>query len=135
MITELNFERKPSCLRDVIKGEFSDEPERFKIVKVIKLTEKGFNHFSQNLLWDTQFIRDHSDLMRYNEDCTMRYCILVKGDKTSPGLIIDSQGHGYARHVAYVNDCKNLDLEGVSSVRYSDERAKATVHIPKHIER
>ena len=48
---------------------------------------------------DYDFIRQHREEMYQDGDVV--HCILVKGENSTDGILVNSEGSGYARYAAY----------------------------------
>ena len=85
------------------------EPEykvsRCVIEKVVVLDDEDFNHFKGNLLSDYDFIRDNLDLM-YMENNGDSHCLLVMGQNSDDGILVESEGYSYARYSAHLSSAK-----------------------------
>lgn|GEM_PF-5522072 len=89
MLTTLgSFERK---VNDV---NYSD----CVVEKVVKLSGREFDSFSNNLLRGHDFIRENAELMRFTGGKT--HCILVTGENRQHGILVNSEGSDYARYSA-----------------------------------
>ncbi len=78
------------------------EPRPCIVEKVIPLTGEEFDRFAAQMVtreWD--FIRENKDLMYCGTDGRM-HCLLVTGDGRKDGILVESEGAGYARYAAHV---------------------------------
>ncbi len=89
---------------------------RVEVVKVIQLTAQQFRYFSANLLRDMPFIAANRSLTGYDKGVTR--CLLVTTRGNRDGILVDCQGHNYARYSAYVPDKRGLDLRDVPVDHY-----------------
>ena len=80
------------------------EPEvlasEFCVEKVITLPAEEYAAFTQNLLRNYDFIREHADLMREKDG--VWHCLLVTGEGMEEGILVESEGSAYARYSAFV---------------------------------
>jgi len=80
------------------------EPEviasEFCVEKVITLSAEEYAAFTQNLLQNYDFIRDHTDLMCEKDG--VWHCLLVTGEGMEEGILVESEGSAYARYSAFV---------------------------------
>ncbi len=75
------------------------------IEKTIILTEQEFKKFACDLLNEYDFIKDNASLMRIDENGVW-YCIEVTADGSFYGILVESEGFGYARYSAiHVKGC------------------------------
>ena len=77
------------------------EPKECVVENIIPLSGTEFDRFSSNLLRDWDFIKDNADLM-YMDGGGVYHCLLVTGDGRANGILIESEGMGYARYSAHV---------------------------------
>lgn len=68
--------------------------------RVVFLPDEKYQQFQKNLLEEYDFIRMYQEEM-YREGDTV-HCILVKGMNSSDGVLVNSEGFGYARYTAYL---------------------------------
>ncbi len=77
------------------------EPKNCVIEKVVTLTSPEYNKFSHNMLADYDFIKDNKDLQYCDAEGTY-HCILVVGEDGNDGILVESEGAGYARYAAFL---------------------------------
>ena len=86
------------------------EPEitanEFCVKKIITLPAEEYADFTQNLMRNHDFIKDHVDLM-YERD-GLWHCLLVTGQGMDEGVLVESEGASYARYSAFVPSVKGL---------------------------
>lgn len=68
--------------------------------RVVFLPDTQYQQFQKNLLDEYNFISQYRDEM-YQEGDTV-HCILVKGMDSTDGILVNSEGAGYARYAAYL---------------------------------
>lgn len=105
------FERKPDF-------QFRD----FIIEKNIHLPAGQFEQMLRKPLTDQPFLADNIDLMR-QDDKGVYHCLLVTGEGHSDGLLVESEGHSYARYAAYVPEATALRYPVLA--KQNQELAKA----------
>ena len=71
-----------------------------KVEKVITLSDAEYRYFAGHLLKEYDFIRDNVDLMY--EESGVWHCILVTTKGGEDGILVESEGAGYARYAAPV---------------------------------
>lgn len=69
-----------------------------EIRKVITLTDGAYRYFKNHLTEDYPFLRENRNQMGY--DNGIRQCLLVMGESSEDGVLVDSSGYGYARYAA-----------------------------------
>ena len=103
---KITFERKPDF-------QFRD----FIIEKNIHLPAGQFEQMLRKPLTDQPFLADNIDLMR-QDDKGVYHCLLVTGEGHSDGLLVESEGHSYARYAAYVPEVADLEIGDDFEVTY-----------------
>jgi len=71
------------------------------VEKTIRLSGEQFDQFSVNLLKDWDFIKENNDAMHIDKNGAY-HCLLVIGERRENGILVQSEGHDYARYAAYV---------------------------------
>lgn len=66
---------------------------------VVCLPDEKYQRFLKNMTDDYDFIRQRRDEMYQEGDVV--HCILVKGENSTDGILVNSEGSGYARYAAY----------------------------------
>ncbi len=86
------------------------EPEivanEFKVEKVIVLPENDYLYFAENLMKQYDFIEKNVELMY--EQSGVWHCVLVTGDGTDEGILVESEGSAYARYSAFVPSISDI---------------------------
>ena len=86
------------------------EPEitasKYCVEKVITLTAEEYAAFTQNLMHDYDFIREHVNLMCEKDG--VWHCLLVTSEDMEEGILVESEGSSYARYSAFVPSVKGL---------------------------
>lgn len=66
---------------------------------VVVLPTSEYEHFQKNLLNDYDFIRMNKDRMGVRDG--VPHCILVVGERSQDGILVNSEGASYARYTAH----------------------------------
>lgn len=66
---------------------------------VVVLSTSEYERFRKNLLDDYEFIRVNKDRMGVRDGVT--HCILVMGERSEDGILVNSEGSSYARYTAH----------------------------------
>ena len=66
---------------------------------MVYLPDEKYQQFLKNMTDDYDFIRQHRDEMFQEGEVV--HCILVKGENSTDGILVNSEGSGYARYAAY----------------------------------
>ena len=90
----VNFLRKPT------NNELIPQ-DKFVIEKEVILKELDFERFIERPLDDYDFIKEHRELMYSDTDGTY-HCIFVTSETHDFGILVESEGHYYARYAAYL---------------------------------
>lgn len=77
------------------------------VEKAVELPSELFEHFSENLLNDYDFILENIDCMYQDKD-GMNHCLLVLGEGQEDGILVESEGSAYARYSAFVPNARQL---------------------------
>ena len=67
---------------------------------MVVLPDDQYDQFTKNMLREYEFIRQHQDEMYQEGDVV--HCILVKGQNSQDGVLVNSEGGSYARYTAYL---------------------------------
>lgn len=76
-----------------------------KIEKIMNLKKEDFDYFIHNMLKNYPFIEANQDYMYVDED-DIEHCLLVIEDNRNDGVLIQSEGAGYARKSAFFPSAK-----------------------------
>lgn len=74
------------------------EDEPCEVRKVISLPDKEYAFFKKHLMYEYDFLRKNKDQMGFHNG--IRQCVLVLGESSEDGVLVDSSGYGYARYTA-----------------------------------
>lgn len=77
------------------------------VEKTVELSADWFDHFSQNLLNDYDFILENTDCM-YQDQNGVSHCLLVLGKGLDDGILVESEGSSYARYSAFVPNARQI---------------------------
>ena len=92
--------------------------------RVVFLPDDRYRQFQKNMLDDYDFIRQYRDEM-YQDGNTV-HCILVKGMNSSDGILVNSEGSGYARYAAYLPAAQSFLNEQKMEQAQKPERREIT---------
>jgi hypothetical protein len=71
------------------------------IEKIVELPEKEYKYFKTAPLRDMSFIAENTDIMCRDEN-GIYHCLLVLGEGSSDGVLIESEGYDYARYSSFM---------------------------------
>lgn len=96
-------------------------PERqtsFRVERTVVLSDAQFRQFKEcGLMEDKPFLFENSSRMWFDPGELCWHCLLIKGESSRDGILVEAEGYAYARYAAYVPDCGRLRLKDVP-VRY-----------------
>lgn len=75
--------------------------QRCDVIATVELPYEEFIEFRENLLCDRQFIQEHKDKM-FIDSANTAHCLMVLCVDSDDGILVNSEGYGYARYFAYV---------------------------------
>ena len=78
--------------------QLSMEEAPCEVRKIITLPDKEFVFFKKHLMYDYDFLRKNKDQMGFHNG--IRQCVLVMGESSEDGVLVDSSGYDYARYTA-----------------------------------
>lgn len=129
----IRFHRKASSVSEIISLPRNHQDDPFLVEKVINLASKDFAAYANMLMTDQPFITDNRDLM-YVDKVGDWHCILVQDEAAGCGLLVCADGYDYARYSAYVENTRELSLEGIPVEDYA-RKQRSWNRKPKQLER
>ena len=78
--------------------QLSMEESPCEVRKVISLSDKEYAFFKKHLMYEYDFLRKNAEQMGFHNG--IRQCVLVMGETSEDGVLVDSSGYGYARYTA-----------------------------------
>ena len=109
------FHHRPHRMEDIM-GEHpgTTAPERqtgFRVEQVVVLTDEQYRQFQESgLVEDQIFLFDYNDKMWFDPGDLCWHCVLVKGETSRDGVLVEAEGYSYARYAAFAPDCSRLRL-------------------------
>ena len=79
----------------------------FVIEKTVELPEEEFRQMLHHPMGEQDFIKNNRELMK-QDDKGIYHCMLVTGEGRPDGLLVESEGYGYARYASYVPEATAL---------------------------
>ena len=116
-----SFYRKAASVRDILEKAPFPEKARFQITKVIELPKEQYRRYMNELLRDVSFISRNVTDMRFDGKTETFLCLLVTCRDANTGLLVESEGFGYARYAAFISDKKALALDGIPVERANEK--------------
>ncbi|EQB21874.1 hypothetical protein UNSWDHB_804 [Dehalobacter sp. UNSWDHB] len=71
------------------------------IEKIVEFPEAEYKYFKSAPLRDMPFIAENTDLM-HRDGNGVFHCLLVLGEESSDGILIESEGYNYARYSSFM---------------------------------
>lgn len=130
----IRFHRKVSNRSEIEDFSRYGEDDCFDVRMTVELSPKDFDRYSHDLLYDQPFIEDNKDQMWIDHDGCY-HCILVHDSKNNRGFLVESEGYGYARYIAYVQNTMEIDLTNISGKEFAYPDKPKRARKPKQSER
>ena len=116
------FYHRPHDLSDINgQNPRHPAPERqteFRVEQVVVLADEEYRQFQETgFLQDQIFLFDYQDKMWFDPGSLCWHCVLVKGETSRDGILVESEGYCYTRYAAFASDCGKLRLLDIP-VRY-----------------
>lgn len=116
--TSAVFYHKPRGVEDITGIDYvrniAERKAAFVIETVVVLSDEKFADFMRSgLLQDEFFLFDNLDKMWFDPAEQVWHCLLVKGETSQDGILVEAEGYSYARYAAYVRDCTLLRLRDI----------------------
>ena len=92
--------------------------QKAKVDKKVCLPAGEFEEFLKNPLEDMPCIVENIDLMQEDQE-GIYHCFLVTGEGRRDGVLVESEGYGYARYASYVPDAAALEYDSLSELGLS----------------
>lgn len=75
------------------------------IRKIVDLSAEQYNRFTHDMLSDYDFIADFADQMHVDSN-GMTHCMLVLGEGSDGGVLVNSEGSSYGRYTAFLPNAR-----------------------------
>lgn len=124
------FYRKAASVRELVARAHLPEKTRFQITKVIELPTNQYRRYMNELLRDVSFISRNVTDMRFDERSETFLCLFVTCRDANTGLLVESEGFGYARYTAFISEKKALVLDGIP-VEHANEKCLRQRSVPE----
>lgn len=95
------------------------------VEKVVELSDENYKEFCNELLKEHYFLEDNHDLMRV-DGRGVAHCLLVKGQNTIDGTLVNSEGSNYARSVSYLPDARGI----IGNLKHQQVQFESEVNDP-----
>lgn len=95
-------------------GTVSEGQMGFQVEQIVILSDEQYGQFKENGLQESQvFLFMNTDKMWFDPDKLCWHCLLVKGESSRDGILVDAEGYAHARYAAFVPDCDRLRFRNV----------------------
>lgn len=116
------FCRKASGVDELIECAASPGMQKtrtaFQVEKVVVLSDAEYAVFrKEGFMQDQMFLFENRYYMWYDPSESCWHCLLVKGEHSQEGILVEAEGYSYARYAAHVPDCSMVRV-GVVPVQF-----------------
>ena len=116
------FYHRPHDLSDIngqnLRHPAPERQTEFRVEQVVVLADEEYRQFQETrFLQDQIFLFDYQDKMWFDPGSLCWHCVLVKGETSRDGILVESEGYCYTRYAAFASDCGKLRLLDIP-VRY-----------------
>lgn len=89
-------------LKAILERKAGDYPASDCVIeKIVELPENEYKYFKTAPLRDMSFIAENTDLMCRDPN-GVYHCLLVLGEGSSDGVLIEAEGYNYARYSSFI---------------------------------
>ena len=112
------FCRKGSDVDELIECAASPGMQKtktaFQVEKVVVLSDAEYAAFrTEGFLQDQTFLFENRYYMWFDPSETCWHCLLIKGEHSREGILVEAEGYSYARYAAHVPDCSLVRVGAV----------------------
>lgn len=112
------FYHRPRSVDDINgQNPMRPAPEQetsFQVEQETILTDEQYRSFLKNgFMNDQPFLFGSRDKMWFDPGKLCWHCVLVRGENSKDGVLIETEGYNYARYAAFIPDCEKLRLRDV----------------------
>lgn len=95
-------------LKAVFERKISEFPVRDCVIEnIVELPATEYTHFRSNLIRDADFIAENKNRM-YQDENGIQHCLLVLGENSTEGVLIQSEGYDYARYASLLPGARDF---------------------------
>ena len=95
-------------LQAVFERKVNEFPARDCVIeKIVELPEEEYRSFRSNLIRDTSFIAENTDLMHADGN-EVYHCLLVLGMNHSEGVLVQAEGYDYAKYTSLIPGARDF---------------------------
>lgn len=109
------FYHRPRHIGDIAgQGTVPEQQDSFQVEQVVILADEQYRQFKEKGLMDDQsFLFDYRSRMWFDPEEPCWHCLLVKGETSKDGILVEAEGYSHTRYAAFAPDCGELCLRGV----------------------
>ncbi|BFJ85729.1 hypothetical protein Ruko_21460 [Ruthenibacterium sp. TH_2024_36131] len=112
------FCRKGSDVDELIECAASPGMQKtktaFQVEKVVVLSDAEYAAFrKEGFMQDQTFLFENRYYMWFDPSETCWHCLLIKGEHSREGILVEAEGYSYARYAAHVPDCSLVRVGAV----------------------
>lgn len=112
------FCRKGSDVDELIECAASPGVQKtktaFQVEKVVVLSDAEYAAFrKEGFMQDQTFLFENRYYMWFDPSETCWHCLLIKGEHSREGILVEAEGYSYARYAAHVPDCSLVRVGAV----------------------
>ena len=86
----------------------------FQVEKVVVLSDAEYAAFrKEGFMQDQTFLFENRYYMWFDPSETCWHCLLIKGEHSREGILVEAEGYSYARYAAHVPDCSLVRVGAV----------------------
>ena len=86
----------------------------FQVERVVVLSDAEYAVFrKEGFMQDQIFLFENGDRMWFDPSEACWHCLLVKGEHSREGILVEAEGYSYARYAAHVPDCSMVRVGDV----------------------
>ena len=112
------FCRKASDVDELIGSAASLDMQQartaFQVEKVVVLSDAEYAIFrKEGFVQDQIFLFENCNYMWFDPTESCWHCLLVKGEHSREGILVEAEGYSYARYASHVPDCSLVRVSKV----------------------
>ena len=117
---------------NLVGKEPCHEPDKCVVEKAIPITPSEFKNINSKLLGPNYYISKYKELML--EADGINHCILLYDKSSGDGLLVNSEGCGYARYSQYIPHAKDIVEAHGHTAALSELKSEIDKNISKWLE-
>ncbi len=95
-------------LKAVFERKTNEFPMRDCVIEnIVELPSTEYTRFRSNLIRDADFIAENKNRM-YQDGNGIQHCLLVLGENSTEGVLVQSEGYDYARYASLLPGARDF---------------------------